>query len=219
MENSILKVEGLTKKYEKFSLDNVSFSIPRGYIMGFVGRNGAGKSTTIKSIMGLIEYDKGNVDVFGLENRKYNHEIKQRIGYVSEDQYFYEDVTAEWMGNFAGTFYSKWDKGLFCKLLKRFDVDGSKKISELSKGMKMKLSLTIALAHHPELLILDEPTSGLDPVVRSELLELFLEIVQDENCSIFFSSHITSDIEKIADYITVIDDGKIVLSDEKHTIL
>jgi ABC-2 type transport system ATP-binding protein len=141
------------------------------------------------------------------------------VGYVSEDQYFYENMTAGWNLDFFGSFYPNRDRDLVLSLMKKFDIDPSKKVSELSKGMKVKLALALALAHRPELLILDEPTSGLDPVIRNELLELLLEVVQDENCSIFFSSHITSDIEKIADFVTFIEDGRIVISDEKDAIL
>jgi ABC-2 type transport system ATP-binding protein len=215
----ILSVNNVCKKYEKFSLKDVSFQIPKGYIMGFVGRNGAGKSTTIKCIMDLIPFDSGSIDIFGLDSRRCSNEIRKRVGYVGEEQYFYENMSAGWTLDFFGGFYPNWDSSRGTSLMKRFDIDPSKKVSELSKGMKMKLALTIALGHRPELLILDEPTSGLDPVIRNELLELFLEIVQDENCSIFFSSHITSDIEKIADYITIIDDGRIIISDEKDAIL
>jgi ABC-2 type transport system ATP-binding protein len=219
MDDRILKVNGLVKKYERFSLKEVSIEIPRGYIMGFVGRNGAGKSTTIKCVMSLIPFDKGSIEVFGLDSGRFADEIKNRVGYVSEEHYFYEGMDVTWTGGFFGSFYPKWDSVYFDKLLKKFDVDPKKKVGELSKGMKMKLSLALALGHHPELLILDEPTSGLDPVVRSELLDLFLEIVQDENCSIFFSSHITSDIEKVADFVTVINDGRVILSGEKDSIL
>lgn len=219
MEDLILKVNELVKTYDKFSLKEVSIEIPRGYIMGFVGRNGAGKSTTIKCIMNLIPFDKGSIEIFGLDSNRFADEIKNRIGYVSEEHYFYEGMDAAWTGRFFGGFYRNWDEDYFYKLLVKFEVDPKKRIKELSKGMKMKLSLALAMGHHPELLVLDEPTSGLDPVVRNDLLDLFLEVVQDESCSIFFSSHITSDIEKVADFVTVIDDGKVVLSDEKDSIL
>ncbi|HHW48708.1 MAG TPA: ATP-binding cassette domain-containing protein [Clostridiaceae bacterium] len=215
MDDMILRVSNLVKKYDNFSLKNVSFNVPKGYIMGFIGQNGAGKSTTIKAIMNLIDFDGGSIEIFGLDNRKHCNEIRNRIGYVSEEQYFYEDMTVEWTGKFIGSFYSKWDEGYFRKLLEQFSLDSRKKIKELSKGMKTKLSLALALGHRPELLILDEPTSGLDPVVRSEFLEIFLEIVQDDSCSIFFSSHITTDIEKVADYVTIIDNGRIILSEEE----
>jgi ABC-2 type transport system ATP-binding protein len=215
----ILSVNKLCKKYDSFSLKDVSFQIPKGCIMGFVGRNGAGKSTTIKCIMDLISFDSGSIEIFGLDSRRNSGEIRGRVGYVSEEQYFYENMSAGWTLDFFSGFYANWDRGLGSSLMKRFDIDPAKKVSELSKGMKMKLALAIALGHKPELLILDEPTSGLDPVIRNELLELLMEIVQDERCSIFFSSHITSDIEKIADYVTIIDDGRIITSDEKDAIL
>lgn len=217
--STVLNVKGLCKTYDKFKLKNVSFQMPKGYIMGFIGRNGAGKSTVIKCIMDLIPFESGTIDIFGLDSRHSADEIKRRVGYVGEEQYFYENMTAGWSMDFFGGFFSNWDKELGYSLLKRFDIDPSKKVSELSKGMKVKLALAVALGHRPELLILDEPTSGLDPVIRNELLELLAETVQDENCSIFFSSHITTDIEKIADYVTVIDDGRIILSDEKDSIM
>ncbi len=218
-EGTVLKVDRLVKKYEKFSLKDVSFNIPKGYIMGFIGQNGAGKSTTIKCIMDLVKPDSGKIEVFGMDSIKESVSIKQRLGYVSEEQYFYDDATVKWIGNFTGKFFSEWSCEQFLRLLDRFKIDGSKKIRELSKGMKMKLSLALALSREAELLILDEPTSGLDPVSRDEVLDVFLEFMQDENHSILFSSHITSDIEKIADYITVIDDGSINLSDNKDSVL
>ena len=215
----VLNVDRLVKKYEKFSLKEVSFQIPKGYIMGFIGRNGAGKTTVIKCIMDLIPFEAGSIEVFGLDSRRNSDEIRRRVGYVSEEQYFYENMAAGWNLDFFGSFYPNWDRDQGLSLMKKLDIDPSKKVSELSKGMKVKLALALALAHKPELLILDEPTSGLDPVIRNELLELLLEVVQDENCSIFFSSHITSDIEKIADFVTFIEDGRIVISDEKDAIL
>jgi ABC-2 type transport system ATP-binding protein len=219
MDEMILKVDGLSKSYSTFKLDQVSFEIPKGFIMGFVGQNGAGKSTTIKCIMDLIRYDSGQIQLFGQSGNGLAESMKERIGYVSEEPSFYEEMTVGWTGRFVGSFYKKWDDDLFRKLLSRFQVDKNKKVKELSRGMKVKLSLALAMAHHPELLILDEPTSGLDPVIRNELLDVFLEIIQNENCSIFFSSHISTDIEKVADYITLIHNGKIVVSTDKHTLL
>lgn len=219
MEENILEVEALVKRYDRFTLGPVSFSIPRGYIMGFVGQNGAGKSTTIKCIMNLTDFEAGNIRIFGLDSRRDCLTVRNRIGYVSEDQYFYEDMTVEWTSSFVAGFYPEWDWQYFNSLTKKFELDGRKKIKELSKGMKVKLSLAQAMAHRPELLILDEPTSGLDPVVRADLLEVFMDIIQDERCSIFFSSHITSDIERVADYVTVIDHGKLVLSRDKNSLL
>lgn len=219
MDEMILKMKDVTKQYPAFTLDRVTLSIPRGYIMGFVGKNGAGKSTTIKCMTDMIRPDSGEIEWFGQAVREMPAEMKERIGYVSEEPAFYEDMTVEWTGRFVSGFYRKWEEALFRKLLNRFQVDPRKKIKELSRGMKVKLSLALAMAHHPELLILDEPTSGLDPVIRSELLDVFREIIQDERASIFFSSHITSDIEKVADYITLIHNGRIAASGDKLTVL
>jgi len=219
MNNNLLEVTGLLKTYEGFALENISFCIPKGCIMGFIGQNGAGKSTTIKCIMNLINFNSGEIKILGKDSRRFAKEISDQVGYVSEEHYYYEDMTVEWTRDFIGRYYTDWDNSYFNKLLLRFSIDRNKKIKELSKGMKVKLSLALALAHRPKLLILDEPTSGLDPVVREELLEILMDTIQDEECSIFFSSHITSDIERIADYVTFIDKGKIILSDDKDTIL
>lgn len=214
----ILKVNNLTKKYDAFELKDINFELPKGYIMGFVGQNGAGKSTTLKCIMNLIQFESGNIELLGKNNKKYSEMIRNKVGYVSEEQYFYEEMTVDWTNKFIRNFYPKWNQGVLEDLLNRFRIDRTKKIKELSKGMKVKLSVAHALAHKPQLLILDEPTSGLDPVARNELMELFLDIIQDEECSILFSSHITSDIEKIADYVTVINNGKIIVCEEKNEL-
>ncbi|MTI49635.1 MAG: ABC transporter ATP-binding protein [Firmicutes bacterium] len=219
MSNSILKVNNLRKKYSEFTLKDVSFELPRGYIMGLIGPNGAGKSTTIKLIMNLLKSNGGEVEIFGLNYKNNEEEIKNRIGYVGEEQIFYEDMSVAWTEKFISQYYKKWDKEYFNSLLSKFKVSKTKKIKELSKGMKVKLGIALALARHPELLILDEPTSGLDPVIRKEILDILLEVIQDENKSVLFSSHITEDIEKIADYVTYIINGKIVLSQEKENVL
>lgn len=187
--------------------------------MGLVGPNGAGKSTTIKAIMNLINYDSGEIKIFGLDYKNSEEEIKNRIGYVGEEQYFYEDMSVKWMEQFISQHYRQWDRDKFYSLLERFNVSPTKKVKELSKGMRVKLSLALALAHNPELIILDEPTSGLDPVIRNEILQILLEIIQDENKSVLFSTHITEDIEKIADYVTYLIDGRIVLSAPKDELL
>lgn len=186
--------------------------------MGFIGRNGAGKSTTLKCLMKLINYDQGRIEIFGRDLREFSNEIRQRIGYVHEEQNFYEEMTVAWTTKFIGSFYREWDWTLLSELLRRFEVDPKKRVKDLSKGMKVKLAIALAMAHHPELLILDEPTSGLDPVVRSEILDIFMEVIQNEDCSILFSTHITADVEKIADYITIIEDGRIILSEEKDRL-
>lgn len=218
MEN-ILEVIGLNKSYREFSLNNISFSLKPGYIMGFIGPNGAGKSTTIKLIMNLIKKDSGNINVFGLDHIKHDKEIKSRIGFVYDENYFYEDLTIGEMKNILAPFYKSWDNKIFNKYIKDFELPSNKQIKELSKGMKMKFSLAIALSHKAELIIMDEPTAGLDPVFRSELLDILYNIIQDENISIFFSTHITTDLEKIADYITFINRGEIVFSETKDKVL
>lgn len=217
--NSILEVNNLKKTYKDFTLNNISFTLERGYIMGFIGPNGAGKSTTIKLIMNLLHKDNGDIKIFGLDNLKHEKEVKNRIGFVYDENYYYEDLTMESMKKIISPFYSKWDEVSFKEYMKEFDLDPKKKIKTLSKGMKMKFSLAIALSHNAELIIMDEPTSGLDPVFRREILDILYSLIQDENKSVFFSTHITTDLEKIADYITFINNGNIVFSKPKDEIL
>lgn len=218
MEN-ILEVKGLRKNFKSFALKDISFSLPKGYIMGFIGPNGAGKSTTIKLIMNLLKKDGGQIKVFGKDNIQYEKEIKNHIGFVYDENHFYEELTLREMKNIIAPFYKTWDDKIFNNYIKMFQLPLNKKVKELSKGMKMKFSLAIALSHNAKLLIMDEPTSGLDPIFRSELLEILQDIIQDGEKSVFFSTHITSDLEKIADYITFIHEGQIVLSTTKDDIL
>jgi len=215
----MLKVQSLNKKFKNFELKNVSLNLEPGYIMGFIGPNGAGKTTTIKLIMNLIKRDSGSIEIFGLDNKEYERKVKERIGFVYDESYFYEDLTIKQMKNIVAPFYSKWDEKAFKEYMKKFSLDENMKIKTLSKGMKMKFSLSIALSHNADLIIMDEPTSGLDPVFRREILDILYEVIQDENKSIFFSTHITTDIEKIADYITFINDGEIVFSSPKDEVL
>ncbi len=216
---NILEISNLRKEYKEFTLKDISLTLPRGYIMGLIGPNGAGKSTTIKAIMNLINCDSGKIKLFGLEYENAEEEIKNKIGYVGEEQHFYEDMSVKWMEKFVSQHYKQWNRDEFYAFLDRFNVSPTKKVQELSKGMRVKLALALALAHEPELIILDEPTSGLDPVIRSEILNILLEIIQDENKSVLFSTHITEDIEKIADYVTYLIDGQIVLSAPKDELL
>jgi len=216
--SAILEVDNLHKEYRDFKL-NVSFSLERGYLMGFIGPNGAGKSTTIKLIMNLLKKDSGTIKVFGLDNVKNEIEIKQRIGFVYDQNYYYDELTVEEMKGIISRFYADWDDELYRSYLKIFDLDPRKKIKELSKGMQMKFSLIMALSHHAELIIMDEPTSGLDPIVRRELLQILSEILQNENKGILLSTHITSDLDKIADYITFINQGRIVESTTRDFLL
>ena len=218
MEN-ILEIKNLNKSYKGFSLKDVNFSLKPGFVMGFIGPNGAGKSTTIKLIMNLIKKDSGTINIFGKDNIDNEKEIKSKIGFVYDENYYYEDLTIKDMKNILAPFYKNWDNKIFDKYIKEFKLPFNKKIKDLSKGMKMKFSLAIALSHKAELIIMDEPTAGLDPVFRSELLDILYGIIQDENVSIFFSTHITNDLEKIADYITFINNGEIVFSQPKDKVL
>ncbi len=216
-----LKVENLCKAYKNtdFKLDNVTFSIPKGSIMGFVGKNGAGKSTTINSILNIIKKDSGVVKFFGCDMTNDTTSIREDIGVVFDAANFHEELTAKKLEKVLGDIYINWNKELFFSYLEKFKIPSDKKIKTFSRGMTMKLSISIALSHKARLLILDEATAGLDPVVREEILDLFLDFVEDENNSILISSHISSDLEKIADYITVIDDGKIILTESKDTLI
>lgn len=211
MEN-ILEVSNLSKDFKDFSLQDVSFNLKKGYIMGFIGPNGAGKTTTIKLIMNLLKRNSGEVKVFGLDNLVYEQEIKQKIGFVYDENYFYEELNALDIKRVIGSAYEDWDNGAYQVYLDRFKLPPKKAIKTFSKGMKMKLSLAMALSHHAELLIMDEPTSGLDPVFRSEVLDILHEFMTEENRGILFSTHITSDLEKIADYICFINEGRIILN-------
>lgn len=215
----ILEIKNLKKDFKDFSLKNISFTLEKGFIMGFIGPNGAGKSTTIKLIMNLLKKDAGEIKVFGLDNVKNENEIKNRIGFVYDENYFYEELTISEMKRIIAPLYKNWSDECFNRYLKEFNLAPKKKIKELSKGMKMKFSLAIALSHQAELIIMDEPTSGLDPLIRNELLDIFSYLIQDENKGIFFSTHITSDLDKIADYVTLINDGEILFSTTKDEIL
>lgn len=215
----MLKVEGLSKKFKRFQLKDVSFQLEKGYIMGFIGPNGSGKTTTIKLIMNLLNRDSGNIEIFGQDNIEFEKQVKDRIGFVYDESYFYQDLTIKQMKNIVAPFYTRWDEDTFQNYMDEFNLDEKQKIKKLSKGMKMKFSLSLALSHHAELIIMDEPTSGLDPVFRREMLDILYDIIQDADKSIFFSTHITTDLEKIADFITFIDDGEVVFSKEKDLLL
>ena len=217
--SNILEMTNVSKRYKDFSLKNVNLSLEKGYIMGFIGPNGSGKSTTIRLMMNLIKKDSGTIKLFGLDSEKHELAIKDRIGFVYDENHFYEDLTIQEIKGFVRPFYTKWDEEIFEKYVDQFELSSKKKIKELSKGMKMKFSLAVALSHHAELLIMDEPTSGLDPLVRSELLEVLQSLLEDENKSVFFSTHITSDLDKIADYITLINNGIIQFTKPKDELL
>ena len=217
--NSAIEVRGLCKHYRDFSLRDVSFTVPGGSIMGFIGENGAGKTTTIKSILGLLHTDGGSISVLGRDPVTDRRAIGQDIGVVLDGSFFYEGMRAKDISAVMSRLHSRWDKESFASYCKRFALPMEKPFKEFSKGMRAKLALTTALAHHPKLLVLDEATSGLDPVVRSEMLDLFLEFIQDEQHSILLSSHITSDLERVADYIVFIHEGRIVFELPKDELL
>jgi len=212
-------IKDLYKKYTGFTLDRISFTVPRGTIMGFVGENGAGKTTTIKAILNLIHTDGGEVSVLGYDAGKLPMDVKAQIGVVLDGSNLHESMTARNTTLIMKNIYPKWDEDCFMNYLKRFKLPEKKIIKEFSRGMKMKLIIAIALSHRSKLLILDEPTSGLDPMVRDEILDIFLEFIQDEDNTILLSSHIISDIEKIADYVTFIHEGRIVFSESKDNLI
>lgn len=217
--DSILEVKNLTKQYAGFKLDHVSFSIPKGTIMGLIGENGAGKSTTINAILDLIKKDEGSVTFWGQELSSNPHKLKEDIGVVFDNLNFYETLTPKKINNIAKSAYKQWEPNTYKKYLEQFELPVNKELKTFSKGMKMKFNIAVALSHQPNLLILDEATSGLDPIVRDDMLDVFLDFVQDENHSILVSSHITTDLEKIADYITFIHKGKVLFNRSKDDLL
>lgn len=217
MTNSIM-IQGLCKSYGDFALRDVTMTLPGGAIMGLIGENGAGKTTTIKCILNLIRRDGGEITLLGRDNIKEERLIKQDVGMVLDECFFHDSLRPRDISRILAPVYRNWDGALFEWYLDKFSLP-QKLVKEFSRGMKMKLSLAAALAHHPRLLILDEATAGLDPVVRDEILDEFLGFIQDEEHSILISSHIISDLEKVADYITYLHRGQVVLSDSKDAIL
>lgn len=213
-----LKISNLCKEYKEFCLEDINMYLPKGYIMGLVGKNGAGKSTTIRSILNMQSFN-GEILVNGWDNRKEEIKIKQTIGAVVDYPFFPVVFTLEQVEKYIGHFYCNWDKEKYYELLKKFGLSAKKKVGELSRGMGVKLQLAVALSHHARILILDEPTSGLDPVARDELMDILMDYMQDGENSILFSTHICSDLEKIADYITILCDGKVFYSGEKEQLL
>ena len=217
-ENAI-EIKDLTKKYDGFTLDSISFAVPKGCIMGFIGQNGAGKTTTIRAMLNIIQTDGGTIHMLGLDHRKNEYAIKEQIAAVFDELPFHESFTANQVNTMFKGLYGNWNEEQFFAYLDRFSLPRKKKLKKFSKGMKMKLQIATALSHGARLLIMDEATTGLDPVVRNEILDIFREYIQDENNSILMSSHITSDLEKIADCVTFIDKGKILLTGFKDEIL
>lgn len=218
MPDNAAELHGVQKVYKDFKLGPLDLTVPAGTIVGLVGENGAGKTTTLKILTGVNPPDSGRVELLG--GLPKDPAIRARLGVVFEEAYFYEGMSAAHIGrSMAGIFGSRWDSDAFAGYLKRFGLDPAKKVKEYSRGMRMKLSLATALAHAPEMLVLDEPTAGLDPVVRGEILDLFLEFIQDEHHTILMSSHITSDLEQIADSIAYLHHGQLLFQEDKDALL
>lgn len=219
MNKNALTVSGLTKKYKEFSLSDLSFEVPQGAIVGLIGENGAGKSTTLNAILGLTHKDTGEISIMGTPIEELTMDMKEKIGVVFDGTNFSEELTPQKLNKILNGIYASWDEDFFVSLLKKLSLPFRKKIKSFSKGMKAKLSIAVAFAHHPKLLILDEATSGLDPIVRDHILDMFLDFVQDEENSILVSSHITTDLEKVADYIVFIHEGRLIFSKPKDELL
>lgn len=217
MEN-ILEIQSLNKAYDGFALKDVTFALPKGYIMGFVGQNGSGKTTTIRSILKMAKIDSGKISVFGLDSVTDTIAIKERLGVVFDSLYLAEHLNVKLIEKQMKPFYKDWSSEEFFRRIKEFDLPDNKRVGDFSKGMKMKLMIAIALSHKAELIILDEPTSGLDPVARDELLDILAEYIEDENRGVLFSTHITADVERIADYVTILHNGKVWFTGEKDDL-
>ncbi|MDO5718834.1 MAG: ABC transporter ATP-binding protein [Tissierellia bacterium] len=215
----MLKVKNLNAKYSKFRLNDISLELPRGYVMGLIGENGAGKTTLIKLIMDLIRRESGEIEIFGLDNIKNGPEIREKIGFVYDETPFYLNLKVKEMTSIIKRFYPDWNDEKYNYLIDLFNIDESKKIKELSRGMSSKYMVATALSHNPDLIILDEPTSGIDPGSRTEILDLLREEIEDGNKSVLFSTHITTDLEKIADFITYLQNGEMIYTGIKDDFI
>ena len=218
MEN-VLEIKNVSKHYEGFDLKNINLKLPKGSIMGLIGENGAGKSTTIKAILNCINQYEGEIKIFGLDNKKEEKTIKEEIGVVLDDSFLSEYLNANDVNRIMKNIYKNWDEKQYFDYIENFRLPKNKIIKQFSSGMKMKLKIATAISHHPKLLILDEPTSGLDPIARNDILDIFQEFIQEEENSILVSSHITSDLEHIADYITFISEGEIIFTKTRDELL
>lgn len=214
-----IEMKDVTKSYTNFKLDHLNLQVPKGCIMGFVGENGAGKTTTIKTLLNLVKRDCGEISILGMNNVDKEKEIKEQVGVVFSESHFHDNLRTKDIPKIMKKIYKSWDDQVFEHYRKEFDLPPEKIMKEYSRGMSMKIQIAVALSHHAKLLILDEATSGLDPVVRDEMLDIFMNFIQDEEHTVFISSHITSDLEKIADYITFIHKGELVFSEPKDELL
>lgn len=213
-----IELKGVTKRYKHFTLENLDLRIPRGFVTGLVGPNGAGKTTLIRLIMNLLRRDAGQIHVLGRDLDRDEAQIKAAVGFVYDDFNFYQERRAATLAKVFAASYADWDQARFEKLVRTFDLPLNKRIKRLSRGMRMKFSLALALSHEAELILMDEPTAGLDPVFRRELLDQLAEILLDEQRSILFSTHITSDLDRIADHVVILDEGRVLLSASKLEI-
>lgn len=216
--SDVISLDHVSKSYDRFELRNISLSVKQGFITGLIGPNGAGKTTLIRMLMGMTYPDQGEILMFERNNLQYPAANKERIGYVSDENIYYEHLTVKQMKKVIAPFYTHWQEDTYEKFQELFKLPSGKKIKDLSKGMKIKFSLAIALSHNADLLIMDEPTSGLDPIFRRELLELLSEHIQDERKSILFSTHNTTDLDRIADYIVFINEGRIIFNEMRETL-
>lgn len=214
-----IAIRDLSKRFDRFQLQNVNLTLPRGSIMGFIGENGAGKTTTIKLMLNQLKADSGKISILGYDHISEEKTLKKEIGVVFDESYFHDNIKPKHISKIMSRVYDNWDAEMFSGYMKKFRLPEDKMTKDFSRGMKMKLSLATALSHHPKLLILDEATSGLDPIIRNEILDIFLDFIQDEEHSILFSSHITSDLEKVADYIAFLHEGRILFSESKDDLL
>lgn len=218
MEN-VIEIQQLTKSYPHFKLNNISLVVPKGMIMGLIGENGAGKTTLIKAILNIIKPDNGVITIFNKDNIQYEKQAKEEIGVVLDDAFFADTLKVKDIVKIVKNLYQNWDQTTFRSYLKQFNLPDDQVVKTFSKGMKKKLEIAVALSHHPKLLILDEPTSGLDPIARNEILDILRDFIQDEEHAILLSSHITSDLEHIADYITFINDGRLLFTTTQDDLL
>ena len=216
---NVIEIKNVTKDYGDFKLENINFSVPEGSVCGFIGQNGAGKTTTIKLLLDVINADEGEIFLFGQNIKKDSAKLREDIGVVFDEMGFHEFMTGKDINIMMRNIYKNWDEAAFFDYLKRFSLPSKKKCGDFSRGMRMKLQIAVALSHNAKLLIMDEPTSGLDPIVRNEMLQIFREYVVEEDHTILLSSHITGDIEKLADEVVFINSGKIVLAGNKDDIL
>lgn len=219
MTENYLELQNVKKSFSNFTLEDISFTLPKGYIMGLIGSNGAGKTTTIKLILNMLEKDNGNITVLGHDSVKQERQLKQNIGIVFDSNPYVDEWTIAETEKAISPFYNTWNHCTFIEMLERFHLSSKTKVGNLSRGMQMKLMLAIAFSHDAKLLILDEPTSGLDPLARDELLEMLQEYIKDGDKSVLFSTHITSDLQRIADYITMLANGKLIYTGSMENLL